>query len=219
MSKLTIVILSVLATMLLVNGVVAAETTTAVNAEPTSVDRVSGVSTIKVSPSTTAAASGGANVKSRPVVAGSAFAKPIIVDSGNGQEDKVLTVTTTANEVIPIYKTGRTTTKEAVNAVGISGQNLAETGADIQGSAIAAVYVRPVEVAKVINFGGKQIEVPRFFPFAKKAVVLQLIDAEGNEISEKTIRVGGQETFSGINIKIVSATSASDIQLKIGGAG
>jgi len=48
---------------------------------------------------------------------------------------------------------------------------------------------------------------------------LQLIDAEGNEISEKTIRVGGQETFSGINIKIVSATSASDIQLKIGGAG
>lgn len=206
MNKITIAMLSIFTIMLLVSGVIAAETTTAINARSASAVSIKGVPAIKVSPDTSA----GANIKTAPTIVKGAFAKPVTV--GSAAQIKIVTVTTATNEVIPIYRTASVGAINRAVEAKISGTEPEE--ADVQNSA-SAVYIKTNGITKVITFGGRQIKVPSFFPFAKKAVNLQVVDAEGNKVSETTIAEGVEKTFSGIKVKPVSITSASDIQLTV----
>lgn len=213
MNKITIAMLSIFTIMLFVSGVIAAETTTAINARSASAVSIKGVPAIKVSPDTSA----GANIKTAPTIVKGAFAKPVTV--GSAAQIKIVTVTTATNEVIPIY---RATSVGAINRAieaQIPGRTPEE--ADVQNSA-SAVYVKTNGITKVITFGSRQIKVPSFFPSIKfagakigNAVNLQVVDVEGNKVSETTIAEGVEKTFSGIKVKPVSITSASDIQLTV----
>lgn len=205
MSKITIAMLSILTAVLFASGVIAQEATASIEAQQKSVTGVQGLPAIKaVSPSTSGAAQ--ANIKAAPSAIQGTFTGPVTISASG--EAKVITVVTTTNKVIPVYK-------QAPKVSGVSGSR------SLQAPAVtsAEVYLKPTGTVNVIQIGKTQFKLPKFIRFiGKPAAQIQVIDAEGSKISEATIVEGTEKIIAGLKIKptkIVSATNNAESNIEI----